>query len=48
METLVTVLLAASLICFLLEVFSVQIGSVKLIALGLACFVASILVPRIF
>jgi len=48
METLVTVLLAAALICFLLEVFSVQLGTVKLVPLGLAFWVASVLIPRVF
>ena len=48
MDTLVTVLLAAALICFLLDVFSVTLRTIKLIPLGLAFWVASVLIPRVF
>jgi hypothetical protein len=48
MDTLITVLLAAALICFSLEVFSVQLGTIKLVPLGLALWVASVLIPRGF
>jgi hypothetical protein len=47
METVIIVLLAAALVCFLLEVFSVTIGTVKLIALGLAFWVAAVLLPHL-
>ena len=47
MDTLVTVLLAAALICFLLDVFNVVLGTIKLVPLGLALWVAAVLIPRL-
>lgn len=47
METLVTILLVLALVCFLLDVFNVVVGTIKWIPLGLAFWVASVLIPRL-
>ena len=48
MATLVTILLVVALVAFLLDVFNVAIGTLKLVSFGLACWVASIVIPRLF
>lgn len=47
MDTLILILLVVGLACFVLAAFGVLGGRVNLIALGLACWITTALLPHL-
>jgi len=47
METLILILLVFGLACFIAAAFSVLGGRVNLIAVGLACWITTVLLPHL-